>query len=97
MAALGAPANVSVFRTAVASTGAGGKTAFGGTKNSGGRGGFNADADNDEGKERIELREDSISLDQVLGPRFCGIHTDAAGGTGTPYHTAECLEERHGL
>lgn len=77
-AAFGAPANASVFGTAVASTPfslAGGKAAFGGIRNSGARAGFDADDDDedDEGKQRVELREDSISLDQVLDPRFCRV------------------------
>jgi hypothetical protein len=77
-AAFGAPANASVFGTAVASTPfslAGGKAAFGGIRNPTGRTAFDADADDDddEGKQRVELREDSISLDQVLGPRFCRV------------------------
>ncbi|KAJ7505208.1 hypothetical protein B0H11DRAFT_1977432 [Mycena galericulata] len=71
-AAFGAPANASVFGTAVASTPfslAGGKAAFGGIRNAGGRSGaFDADddeEDEDDGRQRVELREDSISLDQA--------------------------------
>lgn len=76
-AAFGAPANASVFGTAVASTPfslAGGKAAFGGIRGTTGRGGFDADDEEEEdseGRQKVELREDSISLDQVLGPRFC--------------------------
>jgi len=75
-AAFGAPKNASVFGTAVASTPfslAGGRAAFGGIRNSGGKGVLDNDDDDDddESKQRIELREDSISLDQVLGPSFC--------------------------
>ncbi|KAJ6621904.1 elongation factor-2 kinase [Mycena sp. CBHHK59/15] len=71
-AAFGAPANASVFGTAVASTPfslAGGKAAFGGIRNGGSRAGaFDADddeEDDDDGRQRVELREDSISLDQA--------------------------------
>ena len=73
-AAFGAPANASVFGTAVASTPfslAGGKAAFGGIRNPSGRANFDADDDDSEGRQKVELREDSISLDQVLGLRFC--------------------------
>lgn len=75
-ATFGAPANASVFGTAVASTPfslAGGKAAFGGIRNPGGRGTFDADDDDDddEGRQKVELREDSISLDQVPGSYLC--------------------------
>ena len=63
-AAFGAPKNVSVFGTAVASTPfslAGGKAAFGGMR--GGRG-FDDDDDDDD-VQKIELREDAITLDQA--------------------------------
>lgn len=65
-----------MFGTAVASTPfslAGGKAAFGGIRNPSGKGGADADDDDDDddGKQKVELREDSISLDQVFGPRFC--------------------------
>jgi len=70
-AAFGAPANASVFGTKVASTPfslAGGKAAFGGMRTSG-RSTFDADGDDEEedpdGRQKVELREDSISLDQV--------------------------------
>jgi hypothetical protein len=68
-AAFGAPANASVFGTAVASTPfslAGGKAAFGGIRSGGGRTTFDEDEEDDDGgRQRVELREDSISLDQV--------------------------------
>lgn len=69
-AAFGAPANASVFGTAVAASPfslAGGKAAFGGIRTPSGRAGFDADDDDDddEGRQKVELREDSISLDQV--------------------------------
>ena len=70
-AAFGAPANASVFGTAVASTPfslAGGKAAFGGMRSGGGRSAFDAEDDEEEeesGGQRVELREDSISLEQV--------------------------------
>lgn len=60
-----------MFGTAVASTPfslAGGKAAFGGMRSPSGKGGFDADDDDgdDEGRQKVELREDTISLDQVL-------------------------------
>jgi hypothetical protein len=68
-AAFGAPANASVFGTAVASTPfslAGGKAAFGGIRGGGARGTFDEDdEDEDGGRQRVELREGSISLEQV--------------------------------
>ena len=68
-AAFGAPANASVFGTAVASTPfslAGGKAAFGGIRSGGARATWDDDDDDDDGgRQRVELREDSISLDQV--------------------------------
>ena len=68
-AAFGAPANASVFGTAVASTPfslAGSKAAFGGIRNAG-RATFDNDdeEEDDDGRQRVELREDSISLDQA--------------------------------
>lgn len=57
-----------MFGTAVASTPfslAGGKAAFGGIQR-GARSGFDEDEeDEDDGRQKIELREGSISLDQV--------------------------------
>lgn len=71
-AAFGAPANASVFGTAVASTPfslAGGKAAFGGIRGGGARttSWDEEEDDDDDGRQRVELREDSISLDQVCG------------------------------
>ncbi|KAF7314342.1 hypothetical protein MKEN_00906800 [Mycena kentingensis (nom. inval.)] len=67
-AAFGAPKNASVFGTAVSSTPfslAGGKAAFGGIRG-GARGGFDDDEDeDDDGRQKVELREDSITLDQA--------------------------------
>ncbi|KAK7681575.1 hypothetical protein QCA50_015308 [Cerrena zonata] len=77
-AAFGAPKNVSVFGTAVASTPfslAGGKAAFGGIRGSG-RTPFDDDDEDDgdgdsgmaitdDGRQKIELREDAITLDQA--------------------------------
>lgn len=68
--AFSAPANASVFGTAVQSSPfslAGGKAAFGGMRNaSGGTAAFgDDDEDDDDGRQRVELREDSITLDQV--------------------------------
>ena len=71
--AFSAPANSTVFGTAVQSSPfslAGGKAAFGGMRN-GGHTSFAEDDDDEEdtsdilGGQRIELREDSITLDQV--------------------------------
>ncbi|CAL1712909.1 unnamed protein product [Somion occarium] len=68
-AAFGAPKTASVFGTAVAATPfslAGGKAAFGGIR--GGARGFDDDDDDeemDDGRQKIELREDSITLDQA--------------------------------
>uniref|UniRef100_A0A8H7XZP6 VWFA domain-containing protein n=1 Tax=Psilocybe cubensis TaxID=181762 RepID=A0A8H7XZP6_PSICU len=68
-AAFGAPKSASVFGTAVASTPfslAGGKAAFGGMRIGAGRSAFDdEDEDEDDGRQKIELREDSISLDQA--------------------------------
>ncbi|EAU85754.2 elongation factor-2 kinase [Coprinopsis cinerea okayama7 len=68
-AAFGAPKNASVFGTAVASTPfslAGGKAAFGGMRPGAARTGFDDDDDDeDDGRQKVELREDSISLDQA--------------------------------
>ncbi|THG94031.1 hypothetical protein EW026_g7355 [Hermanssonia centrifuga] len=72
-AAFGAPKNVSVFGTAVASTPfslAGGKAAFGGIRNGGSRGTIDDEDDEDDGPaddgaQRVELREDSITFDQA--------------------------------
>ncbi|KAH8104715.1 elongation factor-2 kinase [Cristinia sonorae] len=68
-AAFGAPSSASVFGTKVASTPfslAGGKAAFGGIRGGGARG-FDDDEDEDEdsGRQKVELREDSITLDQA--------------------------------
>jgi len=68
-AAFGAPKSASVFGTAVATTPfslAGGKAAFGGMRLGGGRSQIDDDEDDDDDKaQRVELREDSISLDQA--------------------------------
>lgn len=71
-AAFGAPANASVFGTAVASTPfslAGGKAAFGGIRGSGARGFDDDDEEEeepmDDGRQRIGLVEDSITFDQA--------------------------------
>lgn len=70
-AAFGAPKSSSVFGTAVTPTPfslAGGKAAFGGMRPGLGRGAFDEDEDDDdEGPkpQRVELKEDSISLDQA--------------------------------
>ena len=64
--------NASVFGTAVTSTPfslAGGKAAFGGIRKA--SRGFDADDDDDDEKDerqRVEVREDSITLDQVSVP-----------------------------
>ncbi|KAJ3710338.1 elongation factor-2 kinase [Lentinula guzmanii] len=68
-AAFGAPKNASVFGTAVASSPfslAGGQAAFGGMRTGIGRTTFDDDdEEEDDGRQRVELREDSISLDQA--------------------------------
>lgn len=68
-AAFGAPKSASVFGTAVASTPfslAGGKAAFGGMRIGAGRSVFDdEEEEEDDRKQKVELREDSISLDQV--------------------------------
>lgn len=69
-AAFGAPKNASVFGTAVASSPfslAGGKASFGGIRAGVGRAAFDDDEEEeeDDSRQRVELREDSISLDQV--------------------------------
>jgi len=68
-ATFGAPKTASVFGTAVASTPfslAGGKAAFGGMQRGAGRSAFDEeDEEEDDGRQRIELREGSISLDQA--------------------------------
>ena len=69
--AFGTSPTASVFGTAVQSTPfslAGGKAAFGGIRSNGRPTAFDDDDDDDEdgnGKQRVELREDSITLDQV--------------------------------
>ncbi|PFH53992.1 hypothetical protein AMATHDRAFT_73006 [Amanita thiersii Skay4041] len=68
-AAFGAPSTASVFKTAVASSPfsvAGGKAAFVGMRGGNSRTAFDDDDDDDdEGRQRIELKEDSITLDQA--------------------------------
>jgi len=69
-AAFGAPKTASVFGTAVATTPfslAGGKAAFGGLRPGVGRGTLDDDEDEDDSlkPQKVELREDSISLDQA--------------------------------
>ena len=72
-AAFGAPSNMSVFGTSVASTPfslAGNKAAFGGMRNGGSRSMFDEDDDEeDDGRQKVELKESSISLEQVC-PAF---------------------------
>ena len=67
-ASFGAPKTASVFGTAVASTPfslAGGKAAFGGMRTAGRALFDEEDEDEEDGKQKVELREDTISLDQV--------------------------------
>ncbi|KAF8903138.1 hypothetical protein CPB84DRAFT_1707176 [Gymnopilus junonius] len=68
-AAFGAPKTASVFGTAVASTPfslAGGKAAFGGMRVGPPKSAFDDDdEEEDDGRQKVELREDSISLDQA--------------------------------
>jgi uncharacterized protein YaaQ len=75
--AFSAPANTSVFGTAVQSSPfsvAGGKAAFGGMRNGNSAMALGDDDDDDDdtgtilgsnGRQKVELREGSISLDQV--------------------------------
>lgn len=67
--AFSAPANASVFGTAVQSSPfslAGGKAAFGGMRNGNNAATFgDEEEEEDDGRQRVELREDSITLDQV--------------------------------
>ena len=68
--AFGAAPTASVFGTAVQSTPfslAGGKAAFGGMRSNGRSAAFDDDDDDDDddGRQRVELREDSITLEQV--------------------------------
>ncbi|KAF8158360.1 elongation factor-2 kinase [Crassisporium funariophilum] len=68
-AAFGAPKTASVFGTAVASTPfslAGGKAAFGGMRVGAAKSVFDEEEEEeDDGRQKVELREDSISLDQA--------------------------------
>lgn len=70
-AAFGAPKNASVFGTAVAATPfslAGGKAAFGGMRVTSGRPMFDVDDeedDDEDGRQKVQLKDDPISLDQV--------------------------------
>ncbi|EEB98624.1 hypothetical protein MPER_01836, partial [Moniliophthora perniciosa FA553] len=69
-AAFGVQKNASVFGTAVASSPfslAGGKAAFGGMRNGPSRASFDDDDEEDEdnGRQRVELQEGSISLEQA--------------------------------
>ena len=92
-----APANASVFGTAVQSTPfslAGGKAAFGGMRNGGA--GVIADDDDDDdsgSRQRVELREDSITLDQVCFSKFCMFLWLKLDVLGKTYRDAECLEK----
>ncbi|KAI0822008.1 hypothetical protein BC628DRAFT_1391938 [Trametes gibbosa] len=68
--AFGAAPTASVFGTAVQSTPfslAGGKAAFGALRGNGRSAAFDDedDEDDDDGRQRVELREDSITLDQA--------------------------------
>ncbi|TDL16224.1 hypothetical protein BD410DRAFT_902142 [Rickenella mellea] len=67
--AFSAPANASVFGTAVQSSPfslAGGKAAFGGMRNGNNAATFgDEEEEEDDGRQRVELREDSITLDQA--------------------------------
>jgi hypothetical protein len=75
-AAFGAPKNASVFGTAVQSTPfslAGGTAAFGALRTNKPPGTMEDDEDDDDdahdGPQRVELREDSITLDQASPDR----------------------------
>ena len=68
-ASFGASPTASVFGTAVASTPfslAGGQAAFGGMRGGVARPTFDEEEEeDDDGRQKVELREDSISLEQV--------------------------------
>jgi len=89
-----------VFGTAVASSPfslAGGKAAFGGMRTSIGRTAFDDEEEEEEedGRQRVELREDSISLDQVCGISvpvpLCGVDKYCLG---SPYRNAKRMAQR---
>ena len=91
-ASFGAPANTSVFGTKVASTPfslAGGKAAFGGIRN-GSRGAFDEDEEEDDGRQRIDLREGSVSLDQVSTFLVCVTFTETLL-LGSTNRNAKCV------
>jgi hypothetical protein len=96
-ASFGAPSTASVFGTAVASTPfslAGGQAAFGGMRGGGRRPTFDEEEeDDDDGRQKVELREDSISLDQVC--RMPSDHDvrNLCPLLGEAYCNAECMEE----
>jgi hypothetical protein len=89
-----------VFGTAVASTPfslAGGKAAFGGMRNGRNKSMFDDDEDEeDDGKQKVELREDSISLDQVC-PFQLLMKDSAHCYPGPSNRNAKCLERHKGL
>lgn len=71
---------------------AGGKAAFGGMRNVGGKGVFDADdedEDDGDGRQKVELREDSISLDQVrVGVSFaCSLFLSSSA---VPFTLRDC-------
>ena len=101
-AAFGAPKSASVFGTAVASTPfslAGGKAAFGGMRIGGGRSVFDdEEEEDDDRKQKVELREDSISLDQVrIFSSFFELIFMTFALLGETNRHAECVEERKSL
>ena len=80
---------------------AGGKAAFGGMQRGAGRSAFDEeDEEEDDGRQKIELREGSISLDQVceiiFGP-FCGWLLNYYSHTGQTNCYAERMEKCTGL
>lgn len=100
--AFGASPTASVFGTAVQSTPfslAGGKAAFGGLRTNGRSAAFDDDDDDDDGdgRQRVELREDSITLDQVCWAYAivsCVLtHGHSLFFAGTAYRDAKRVEK----
>ena len=93
-ASFGAPKTASVFGTAVASTPfslAGGKAAFGGMRTAGRALFDEEDEEEEDGKQKVELREDTISLDQVRFLRFRG--SVSKRFPGSAHRSSECMEK----
>ena len=103
--AFGASPTASVFGTAVQSTPfslAGGKAAFGGMR-SNGRSAIiddDDDDDDDDGRQKVELREDSITLDQAcysINSLRYATNITTHDPVGTTHCYAECLEKHQNV